>query len=73
MLIQRVYEHKGWSDRIRRRGIRRVAKEAGIDYGHLSRIVNNQQVVTEKMRQRLLDATNRLSPQPSSGTEEENE
>lgn len=62
MKIVQIVEHKGWSDRIRRRGIRRVAREANIDFGYLSKIVNDEKVCTTEMLERLIVATNKLLP-----------
>ncbi len=62
MKIRTFIDHPEWSNRIRRRGIRRVAREAGIDPAYLSRIVNDKRVVTERMLERLAIATNNLEP-----------
>lgn len=62
MLIASIIKHNDWSGRIRRRGIRRVARQAGIDVSYLSRIVNNKVVCSEKMLKKLLKATNELLP-----------
>lgn len=60
MLI--VINHEEWSNRIRRRGIRKVAREAGLDAGYVSRIVNNKVVVGDKTLEKLRVATNNLRP-----------
>ena len=62
MKIRIIIDHEGWSNRIRRRGIREVAREAGVDYGYLSKLVNNKIIVTEKMIERLRVATNNIRP-----------
>jgi len=62
MLIENTINHQGWSGRIRRRGIRRVAREAGLDLGYVSRAVNNRVVVTKKQLEKLTIATNKLAP-----------
>lgn len=62
MLIKTVKEHKGWSGRIRRRGVRRTAREVGCDVATMSRIVNNKYPVGEEMLERLRIATNNLTP-----------
>lgn len=62
MIFLTQIQHKEWSDRIRRRGIRRVAKEAGVDYAWLSRAVNEKVIVTEKQMDKLRMATNNLRP-----------
>lgn len=61
MIIQTIFEHKEWSERIRRRGIRRVAREAKVDFAWLSRAVNNKVEVTRKQLNKLTEATNNLS------------
>lgn len=60
MILQKTFEHKYWSNRVRWRGIRRVAKEAKVDYAWLSRAVNNKVVVTQKQLRKLVNATNKL-------------
>ncbi len=60
MKIANVIYHKEWSNRIRRRGIRKVAREAGVDYGWLSRAVNDRVIVSEKALKKLVIATNNL-------------
>lgn len=60
MRIQSFIQHDGWSDRIRRRGIRRVAREAKIDAANLSRIVNDKTIVRPKTLEKLRIATNNL-------------
>ena len=62
MKIQTIIIHDEWSNRIIRRGIRRVAKEARMDYGYLSKIVNNKVIATPKILERLRIATNKLKP-----------
>ena len=62
MLINNIINHQEWSNRIRRRGLRRVAREAGLDAGYLSRIVNNKLVVGDKTIEKLRVATNNLCP-----------
>ena len=62
MKIQTVIDHKEWSNRIIRRGIRRVAKEAKVDYALLSRAVNDRVTVTERQLEKLRIATNKLRP-----------
>jgi len=60
MLIKTIIHHKEWSDRIRRRGIGATARKAMVDKGYLSRLVNEKAVVSEKMLERLVAATNEL-------------
>jgi len=62
MRIRIIIENEEWSNRIRRRGIRETAREASLDYGYLSKMVNNQVIATEKMMERLRVATNNLKP-----------
>lgn len=62
MLIASIIKHNDFSGRIRRRGIRRVARQAGIDVSYLSKIVNEKVVCSQKMAKRLMKATNELLP-----------
>lgn len=73
MLINNIINHQEWSNRIRRRGVRRVAREAGLDAGYLSKIVNNKIVVSDKMIERLRVATNNLRPKFQKPTYGQNE
>ena len=66
MLIRQTFEHKEWSGRIKRRGVRRVAREMKVNPSLISRIVNNKYIVTEKMLERLRIATNNLRTIPIS-------
>lgn len=61
MLIKKIVKHDGYSGLVKRRGIRRVAKKAGISPGNLSKYVNNKKVCNEKTLEKIRVACNEVS------------
>jgi len=60
MRIQRIVSNAVWSDKVRKYGLRKVAREAKMDFGYLSRVVNNKTVIRQKSLKRLKIAIGRL-------------
>lgn len=60
MKIRKVVEETRFSERVKRRGIRAVAREMGMDPALMCRIVNNETTVSQEKARDIVRACNNV-------------